>query len=133
MTDTTQRTYRPVRPEYRGEPSRSYSRGALSAAWLARHEARIAAETERVQAELIHHPEVFARSRAKAEASADRLAVASYRASREGRAARRWLAADLGWTRNRVDRTIKLSAWFARERTYVRLTPAGWAAVKEHS
>ncbi len=127
MIDRPQRTYRRVRSKYYGETT--------CRAPLIRddpeHLARIAAHTERVQSELLLHPP-DAQRRYK-EARADRRTLLVYLVEQGGRSTKRWITGDLGWDYRRVERAVKLGAWFARERGMVWLTPAGWAAAKEHS
>lgn len=93
------------------------------------HLTRIAAHAERVQAELVDHPEESIQQAACSEASSDRRALLAYLAERGGEAPRRWIGFDLGWNLCRVARAVK-GTWFARERTAVRLTPAGREAAR---
>ena len=138
-------TCRRIRPEVEGEtrkyPARpvrdhadSKGRGNLPGvppAWQARHEARLLAEQARVQAELAHHPEEVPHQHARTQRLADRRILAVHLAGQGGRAPRRWLRADLGWDSLRLEAAIKFTAWFVRERAYLRLTPAGVAAANE--
>jgi hypothetical protein len=121
--NTRHRTYRRVR-DYADTCS---PHGCLAARTNdPEREARIQAHMARIQAELPHHPQESPLREARAQAAADRAAIAAYLAEHGGTAPRRWISFDLGWHYTRVERAIKLGCWFVRSKGEVSLTSSGW-------
>lgn len=116
------RTYRRIRSERTGVVQYS---GRLDFATSPEHLERIRQHEERIQAELVHHPEEPIWQDACVRAQEDRRALLIYVAVHEP-IRRRHLTLGIGWHIRRVENALN-SPWFVRAGGRVRLTLAGRA------